>query len=194
MRLIQDGEFQRLGAFASRKLDVRVVATSYRDLEKAVADGRLLPELYELFKPGALYMVPLRERRADILPLVTHFVEKHSRTMDKRVERISPPAVDLMTEYHWPGNVRELEDCLKHALAKAVDGVLYAHHLPPTLQPPTGHEIYTTGTLRTQVQRLERDMIIDTLKRYRGSVSKAAQELGITARMVRYKITRPGRD
>jgi Nif-specific regulatory protein len=90
--------------------------------------------------------------------------------------------------YHWPGNVRELENCIEHAILLSDDGVIHGYDLPPTLQIPTNHETMPPGTMKNRVSILERDMIIDTLKRYSGRISCVARELGITERMLRYKI------
>jgi Nif-specific regulatory protein len=94
----------------------------------------------------------------------------------------------MMMAYHWPGNVRELENCIEHAILLSDDGVIHGYHLPPTLQIPTQQESVPQGTMKNRVSLLERDMIIDSFKRYSGRVSCVARELGITERMLRYKI------
>ena len=88
----------------------------------------------------------------------------------------------------WPGNVRELENCIEHAILLSEDGVIHGYHLPPTLQVPDQTDCQRTGPLKSLVNLLERDMIIDGLKRCDGRISAAAAELGITQRMLRYKI------
>jgi len=135
-----------------------------------------------------VHLPPLRERKDDILLLADHFVRKYSQRMNKPVRRISTAAINMMLSYHWPGNVRELENCIEHAVLLEVDGVIHAHSLPPTLQTPDASEMTTPGTLRSCVKIMEKDMIIDALKRSNGNVTAASRELGITARMTRYKI------
>jgi len=99
-----------------------------------------------------------------------------------------------MLAYHWPGNVRELQNCIEHAMLLSSDGVLHAHHLPPSLQMPDAIERPRTYSLKASVQILEKDMIIDALKRHNGNVTAASSDLGITARMVRYKMRDLGID
>ncbi len=90
--------------------------------------------------------------------------------------------------YHWPGNIRDLENCLEYAVLLTTDGVIYGHNLPPTLQTPDGTNLTASGGLRLRVDSLERDMIVDALKRSNGNVTAAARDLDITPRMIRYKI------
>ena len=94
----------------------------------------------------------------------------------------------MMFAYHWPGNVRELENCIEYAVLLSSDGVIHAHNLPPTLQMPDLVDTAAAGSLKTRVELLEKDMIVDALKTTGGSVTMAAEQLGITPRMVRYKI------
>jgi len=96
--------------------------------------------------------------------------------------------------YHWPGNVRELENCIEYGVLLASDGAIQGHSLPPTLQLPVAGESVRQGLLRVRVELLERDMIADALKSCQGSVSMVAEQLGITPRMVRYKMKRLGID
>ena len=94
----------------------------------------------------------------------------------------------MMMAYHWPGNVRELENCIEHAVLLSQDGVISGHHLPPTLQMPDGSDHTAAGTFATLVRSFERDLVTDALKRTGGNMSAAAREMGISPRMVRYKI------
>jgi Nif-specific regulatory protein len=99
-----------------------------------------------------------------------------------------------MLAYHWPGNVRELENCIEHAVLLSTDGVIHGYHLPPTLQTPDTAGLEDNCSLKTCVNILERDMIIDALKRNNGNVSATSRQLGITSRMTRYKIKNLGID
>ena len=93
-----------------------------------------------------------------------------------------------MQLYHWPGNVRELENCIEYAVLLSNDGVIHGYNLPPTLQIPDIENSPKSGSLKLQVNLLEKEMIVDALKRHKGSVTAAAQDLSITSRMIRYKI------
>jgi Nif-specific regulatory protein len=100
----------------------------------------------------------------------------------------------MMFAYHWPGNVRELENCIEYAVLLSNDGVIHGHNLPPTLQMPEPSEQSDTGLLKARVRVLERDMLTDALKTSDGNIALAAQQLGITPRMVRYKLKNLGLD
>ena len=115
-------------------------------------------------------------------------MEVISKRMGKEVHRVSTAAINMMMSYHWPGNVRELENCIEHAILLTDDGVIHGYHLPATLQTPTQTDVTSPGLLKGQLNLLERDVIIDALKRNAGRISKASLELGITQRMLRYKI------
>jgi len=194
LRVLQEREYQRVGSNKPRKANVRILAATNRDLEKMVQEGQFRQDLYYRVNVFAITLPPLRERRDDILLLANHFVERFARRMGKAVRRISTPAINMMMAYHWPGNVRELENCLEHAVLLSSDGVIAGHHLPPTLQMPDAGEPRASGSLKRHVAIFERDMITDALKRTGGNVAAAARELGITARMVRYKIKNLGID
>lgn len=188
LRAIQEREFQRVGSNQTRRADVRIIAATNRDLEQAMQAGRFRPDLYYRINVFPIHLPPLRDRKEDILQLANHFVDKYASRMGKKVTRISTPAINALIAYHWPGNVRELENGIEHAVLLSRDGVIHGRDLPPTLQMPQFAEGETAGTLPFSVAQLERDMIVDALKRAAGNNSEAARELGISERMVRYKI------
>jgi Nif-specific regulatory protein len=194
LRVLQEREFERVGSNQTRKADVRVIAATNRDLETAVERGQFRPDLYYRINVVPIFLPPLRERRNDILLLADHFVAKYSQRMARRVVRISTPAINMMLAYHWPGNVRELENCIEYAVLMATEGVIHGHNLPPSLQMPEAAAPGRDGTLQTQVQLLERDLIVDALKCTDGNMAAAARQLGITARMIRYKVKNLGID
>ena len=194
LRVIQEREYERVGSNKTIKADVRIVAATNRDLERAVREGQFRDDLYYRINVFPVVLPPLRERRSDILQLANYFVEKYAERIGHPVRRISTSAVNLLAGYHWPGNVRELENCIDHAVLLCTEGVIYGRHLPPTLQTPSTAERSAEGGMSKQVEMLERDLIIDALKRQGGNVTAAARELGITGRMVRYKIEKLGVD
>lgn len=187
LRVIQERQFERVGSNKSIRANVRIITATNRNLEKAISDGSFRQDLYYRINVFPIYLPPLRERKDDIVLLANHFVEKFAGLMHKNIRRISTSAINMMLAYHWPGNVRELENCIEHAVLLSDDGVIYGRHLPATLQMPLNGNI-PKGSLKACVNALERDMIIDALKRVEGKIAKAAEELGITQRMVRYKI------
>ena len=139
-----------------------------------------------------MFLPPLRERKDDVLALANHFSEKFSAKMRKPIRRITTSAINMLMAYHWPGNVRELENCIEHAVLLSRDGVIHGRDLPPTLQMPAALRPNSDGTLRSNVAQLERDMLVDALKRAGGNVSAAGRELGVGERIVRYKIRKFG--
>jgi Nif-specific regulatory protein len=188
LRVLQEKEFQRIGSNKSHKANLRIIAATNKDLEEAVRLGQFRQDLYCRINVFPILLPPLRKRKSDILLLANEFVKSFSHRMGKRIHRISTPAINMLTAYHWPGNVRELENCIEHAVLVSDDGVIHGRNLPPTLQVPDDSIEDIPGTLHACTAILESDMIVDALKRSKGNMSAAARELGITSRMIRYKI------
>ncbi|MEI6890884.1 MAG: sigma 54-interacting transcriptional regulator [Pontiella sp.] len=191
LRVLQERTYERVGSNELQKADIRIVAATNSDLEKAIQEGSFRQDLFYRINVFPVHLPPLRARRDDILLLTNFFVKKYSTKMNVEIRRISTSAISMLMAYHWPGNVRELENTIEYAvLMGREDGVIHGHDLPPTLQTPVA--IAATGsnqhTLKARVAMLERDLIVDSLKRHKGTISAAARELGITERMVRYKI------
>jgi Nif-specific regulatory protein len=194
LRVLQERQFERVGSNRPLQADVRIIAATHQDLEARVAEGAFRQDLYYRVHVFPISLPPLRERREDILQLADHFVAKYSKKMNKTIRRISTPAINMMFAYHWPGNVRELENCIEYAVLLANDGVIHGHHLPPTLQMPLENEGLHRGSLRAQTEALERDLITDAMKTCRGSIRAASEQLGVTPRILRYKIKNLGID
>jgi Nif-specific regulatory protein len=194
LRVLQEREFERLGGTETIKVNVRLIAATNKDMEKAIADNQFREDLYYRLNVFAIFMPPLRERKSDILLLADHFLEKYAREHGKRIKRISTPAIDMLSSYHWPGNVRELENTIERAVLVCETNVIHGHHLPPTLQTAEGSGTVTTLKLETAVEAYERDLIQDALKTTRGNRAKAAKLLDTTERIVGYKIKKYGID
>jgi Nif-specific regulatory protein len=192
LRTIQEREFERVGSNKTVRVDVRLVAATNRDLEALMRDGRFRTDLYYRINVFPVMLPPLRARKDDILALANHFSQKFAAKMKKPVRRIATTAINMLVAYHWPGNIRELENCLEHAVLLSRDGVIQGRDLPPTLQMPAALPASVDGSLRANVAQLERDMLVDALKRSGGNVSAAGRELGVGERMVRYKIRKFG--
>jgi Nif-specific regulatory protein len=188
LRVIQEKEFERFGGGQTLRSNVRIIASTTRDLEKAVMDGHFRQDLYYRINVFPIHIPPLRARKTDILELANHFVNKHSRLIDKNIRRISTPAINMLLTYYWPGNVRELENCIEHAILSSKDEVIHGHDYPFTLQMPDQNDIKMPLTMRERIKIIERDLIVDALKRHNGNIPMAAKELGLSGRMVRYKI------
>ncbi|MEL6344092.1 MAG: sigma 54-interacting transcriptional regulator [Myxococcota bacterium] len=189
LRVLQEGEYERVGGVETLSTDARIIAATSRDLESMIADGSFRSDLYYRLNVFPIWMPPLRERKADILLLADHFIERHNRQRGHRVRRLSTSAIDMLVAYHWPGNVRELENCVERAVLLADGDVILGHHLPPTLQTA---EASNTGIadhgLRPQVEAFEKELILDALKSARGNMAAAARQLQISERIMGLRV------
>ena len=194
LRVLQEREFERLGGTESVRVNVRVIAATNKDMEKAIAEGTFREDLYYRLNVFTIFVPPLRERKADLLLLADHFLEKFSREHGKVIKRISTPAIDMLMSYHWPGNVRELENALERSVLVCDGQVIHGHHLPPTLQTADASGTVTRVSLKDAVEGFERDLIQDALKTTRGNRAKAARLLDTTERILNYKVRNLGID
>ena len=188
LRVLQEREFERLGGTDTVKANVRILAATNKDMEKAIADGTFREDLYYRLNVFTIFVPSLRERKADLLLLADHFLDKFSREHSKVIKRISTPAIDMLMAYHWPGNVRELENALERAVLVCDGAVVHGHHLPPSLQTADSSGTVTRVSLKDAVAAYERDLILDALKTTRGNCAKAARLLDTTERILNYKI------
>ncbi len=188
LRVLQEREFERVGGVETVKVNVRMIAATNVDLEQAVQGATFRSDLYYRLNVFSIYMPPLRERRADILLLADHFLEKYSRQNSRSIKRISTPAIDMLTSYHWPGNVRELENVIERATLVCEGNVIHGYHLPPTLQTAEGSGTQTHMSLDKAVESYEKELIMDALKTTRGNRARAARMLDTTERILGYKV------
>jgi Nif-specific regulatory protein len=182
LRVLQEGVFERVGGAEPIKVDVRVITATNRNLEEMIEQGKFRLDLYYRINVFPIYIPPLRERKSDLLELADYFLEKYSGQNNKRMVRISTPAIDMLMAYHWPGNVRELENIIERAVLLSQDGVIHGYHLPPTLQTSEASGTAPRETLQGALDTMEREMIIEALKLHRGIMAKAARQLGLTER------------
>lgn len=194
LRVLQEREFERVGGTETIKTNIRLITATNKNLEEAIANGEFREDLYYRLNVFSIFLPPLRERKSDVLLLAEHFLEKYEAEHDKRIRRISTPAIDMLMSYHFPGNVRELENAIERAVLVCDTNVIHGHHLPPTLQTAEVTGTVTDLTLDSAVAAYERDLILDALKSNKGSVAKAARALGSTERIIGYKIKKAGID
>jgi Nif-specific regulatory protein len=191
LRAIQEKEIQRVGATNSVRINVRLIFATNRDLEADVREGRFREDLYYRINVFTIVIPPLRNRGADTLLLADNFIRKYSKVHHKDINRISTPAIDMLSAYHWPGNVRELENVMERAVLIATGDSIEGHDLPPSLQMK---ELTEAGVRKDSFESLvaayEREIIIDALKDSRGNQTEAATLLGTTKRIIQYKITK----
>ena len=188
LNFVQDRRFQRLGSTQPVDCDVRLVAATNRDLEKAVTDKMFREDLYYRLNVFPVHLPPLRERRTDILLLAEFFLDKYTKENNKKIARISTSAIDMLIQYHWPGNVRELQNCIERAVLICDNSSIKGIHLPPSLQTAesTGRE--RPLSLSVSVENFEKELIIEGLKRNNGNQTKTSKDLGTSLRIINYKI------
>ena len=194
LRVLQEREFERIGGTETIKSNIRLVTATNKTLEEAIANGDFREDLYYRLNVFTIFLPPLRERKSDILLLAEHFLEKYEIEHNKRIRRISTPAIDMLMSYHFPGNVRELENAIERAVLVCDTNVIHGHHLPPTLQTAEVSGTVTDVTFASAVAAFERDLIQDALKSTKGNVAKAARNLDTTQRILGYKIKQYGID
>jgi len=188
LRALQEKEVERLGGIATIPVNVRVIAATNKDLEKARNEGRFREDLYYRLNVFAITVPALRDRTSDLPMLANHFLKKYSREHRREIRRISAHALDMMSAYHWPGNVRELENVIERAVLVCDSNVLHGYHLPPALQTAQSPRSVLTVSLAEAIASYERDILIDALKATRGNRTMAASLLRSTERVINYKI------
>lgn len=189
LRFLQEKEFYRLGSSQPIKSDVRIVAATNRDLEKMMKEEKLRPDLYYRLNVIRIHVPPLRKRKEDIPPLVDHFIRKFAEKEKKKIEGISAEAMNLLLRYSFPGNIRELENVLERAVVFCEGEMITSPDLPVYLKEQKEEEaIQTGGSLTDKVKKFEIMEIKKALRENNGVKSRAARALGITERMLGYKM------
>ncbi|MEK6797742.1 MAG: sigma-54 dependent transcriptional regulator [Planctomycetota bacterium] len=189
LRVLQEGEFERVGSSVTRRVNVRVVATTNRDLEQWVARKRFRQDLFYRLNVLPVCVPPLRDRREDIPELVRHFLERAQATGGPAGVRVSPEAMQLLTEYEWPGNVRELENLCCRAATLCRTDEIQPELIEPWVKPKTA-AADGIGALRDgrMLEDMERILIERTLQRFDGHRAKSAKALGMGIRTLGMKL------
>ncbi len=191
LRALQEREFERVGGNQTIKTDVRVIAATNRDLEKAIKDGAFREDLYYRLNVVSIVIPPLRERKEDIPGLLDFFIKKYGQENKKNISAISTEARDLLMRYSYPGNVRELENIIERAVVLSKRELLTSADLPIHVQVTTEGEPPSQelkGSLNETLDTVERGLILDALKETGGIQTRAAERLGISERVLRYKL------
>jgi two-component system response regulator AtoC len=195
LRILQDEEVRPVGESKSRKVDVRVLAATARDLDDEVAAGRFRDDLFYRLNVVRVRVPPLRDRREDIPLLVDHFLGHFRDTLGKPVRSIGDDALDRLVSYHWPGNVRELENVIERALILAASDRITLRELPSNVvKPENGAQPVRPGELSLKRARrhFEAEMIRKALTATGGNRTHAARLLQISHRALLYKIKEYG--
>ncbi|HEY1265814.1 MAG TPA: sigma-54 dependent transcriptional regulator [Candidatus Binatia bacterium] len=192
LRVLQEGELQRVGGRETIKVDVRVVAATNRKLDELVKAGQFRQDLYYRLNVFPLTILPLRERAEDIPPLAAHFIEKSNERLKKNVVGVTPQAMALLIAWPWPGNVRELENVVQRMIVVAKGEDLDVADLPPEMragaapraEAPTGLK----GIARASADVIEKKTIADALAASGGNVTHAAKALGVSRATLQNKM------
>ncbi len=192
LRILQDKEFQRLGSNLNVKTDVRVITATHRNLEEAIKKGLFREDLYYRLNVISITLPPLRERREDIPLLINYFLEKYSKENQKLISDISKEARALLLRYPYPGNVRELENLIERAVVLCREEIITTQDLPFHLKEEKSEKLWESSkkekTLPESLEEIERDSILKALHQHQGVQTKAAESLGISERVLRYKM------
>jgi transcriptional regulator with PAS, ATPase and Fis domain len=201
LRVLQEGEFQRVGGSNSIRVDVRILSATNQNLEDLVKQGRFRQDLYYRLNVFPIRIPPLRERGSDIPLLVAHFLEKYNRRMNKHIVGVDPRSMALLMAHPWPGNVRELENVIQRMMVVAKGETLDLDALPLEMRGERGASRAQPRDLkdmtRESAELVERSAILDALSKNTGNVTRAARALGVSRatlqkRMRIYGLRGPG--
>ncbi len=200
LRVLQDGKIRKVGGTEEIEVNVRIVVSTNKDLEKLVDKGEFREDLFYRINVIPIHIPPLRERKEDISLLAGHFLKNFNEKMDKNIKGISEPAMELLNEYRWPGNVRELENTIERAVALEPSSQILPVRLPEKIRnyretkqskakeypglPESGVDI------KDYLNEIEKSFVIKALERTQGDRQKAGDLLGLSPRSVRYLINK----
>jgi transcriptional regulator with PAS, ATPase and Fis domain len=192
LRVLQGKEFQRLGSNLPLKTDVRVIAATHRNLEEAIQKDLFREDLYYRLNVISIVLPSLSERREDIPLLIDYFLKKYSEENQKTITDISKEARSLLLRYPYPGNVRELENLIERAVVLCRGELITTQDLPFHLKEEKSEKLWEPSkkekSLPESLEEIERDSILNALHQHQGVQTKAAESLGISERVLRYKI------
>ena len=207
LRVLENGEFQRVGGSQTLKVDVRVIAATHRDLRKEVVTGRFREDLYYRLHVVAIRVPSLAERREDIALLVEHFLQKYAEKNHRPRLRVTPAAIERLVAYPWPGNVRQLEHAVERAVVLHREGEPFELLIPETLPEAPAATLPVTprspapasslngpieASLEASLNAYERQIILDALASAHGVQARAAIALGVSRSNLNYRIHRLG--
>ncbi|MED5374110.1 MAG: sigma-54 dependent transcriptional regulator [Myxococcota bacterium] len=184
LRVLQEGEYERVGGTRTLQADVRVVAATNRDILEEVQAGRFREDLYYRLNVIQMRVPALRERPEDIPLLAAHFLSRYTTKNRKDIQGMTPETLDVLGAYRWPGNVRELENAIERAVVLCRGQLVEPDQLPPAVRQGKGGRPQLTFTVGTPLKNVERRMIEETLRHTEGDKTLTANLLGITARTI----------
>jgi Nif-specific regulatory protein len=190
LRVLQEKEFERVGGTKTIKVDVRVIAATNKNLQKAVEEKAFREDLFFRLNVVPIYLPPLRERKGDIPLLVEHFLKETREKVKKKILGVSQEALELLMEYPWPGNVRELENCIERAAVIVEGDLITKDCLPIYVTTHEGQKVQSesNGSIDGALANIEKKLILEALEKVGGVQVKAAKLLGITERSLWHRI------
>jgi two-component system NtrC family response regulator len=193
LRFLQEREFQRLGSNVNLQVDVRIISATNSDLEEQVKVGSFREDLFYRLKVVTMSLPPLRERKEDLSILINHFIDKFAAENGKNIQGLTAEARDVLLKYDYPGNVRELVNIMERAVVIARSQYITIDDLPfkSDFLPVESYK-KSSGALRKSVDELEKNLIIEAMEKTQDNQTKAAEILGISERMLRYKLKKYG--
>lgn len=195
LRVIQEREFERLGDTKTRKIDVRILAATNKDLRKAIGNGTFREDLYYRLNVIGFHLPPLREHVEDIKPLTENFIKKYNRILNSNIRGISTGALEVLLRYRWPGNIRELENVIERAVNYVRKGLIDIVHFPPYLintENFGANKVNLESSYRTGLIKAEKEMIISAIEKSGGNKTKAAQLLNLSRSRLYVKLKQYG--
>jgi len=193
LRFLQEKEFQRLGSNVNLHVDVRIISATNRNLEERVKEETFREDLFYRLKVVTMLIPPLRERKEDIPTLIDHYLKVFSQENGQNIKKLTAEARDLLLKYDYPGNVRELINILERAVVIARDDYITSDDLPFSPSPRmSGQAQKLNGTLRESLENLEKQLIEEAMSKTDLNQTQAAEILGMSERMLRYKLKKYG--
>ena len=188
LRVLQEGEFERLGGTRVIKSNVRIISATNVNLANAIKEKKFREDLFYRLNVITIDIPPLRDRREDIPLLISHFLKIYQEKNNKKIDGISEEAQDIMTDYHWPGNVREIKNVIERAVVLTQDRVITQKDLPGNISSNKVEDRKFSIPFGTPLREIERKIIVETLKRSKGDKEVTAKLLGITPRTIYRKM------
>jgi DNA-binding NtrC family response regulator len=188
LRVLQEGEFEKVGGNETLQVNIRIIAASNRDLQETVKNGTFREDLYYRLNVVNIKLPPLRERKEDTPFLVNFFIDKFNQRYNMKVKGISQRAMSFLIDYGWSGNVRELENTIESILVINSPEVIDIQHLPQEIKDSKEKPEVIPIKIGTSLEEVEREMLIQTLKATKGNKRRAAELLGINVRTIHRKM------
>ena len=194
LRVLQEGEFERVGGEKTIKVDVRIIAATNKNLEEEVKKNNFRLDLFYRLSVVPVNVPPLRDRKEDIPLLAEHFIKKYAEKNQQHIRKISPQVIDLFMRYSWPGNIRELENVIQRAVILCKEDTLMPEVLPAAFKNLTNIQSHNSvdSLVGLSIKEVEKELILRTLEQTNHNITRTAEILGITRRGLQYKLNELG--